>query len=423
MWYRSALQALPVLLLLAAPGFAQTPSPAAPDPSTLVRVYLDCSACDMTFLRQEIHYLDFVVDPHDSEVHVLVTVRRTGAGGNEYTIKYIGQERFAGDDRTLLYASSPTDTEDEERRGFARVFGLGLTPYLVESAAMDSLELVYDGDRDSQSVESGGDPWDSWIFRLSGSVQMDAETSSSSHRYRSSVSANRTTEAWKTSFFLNSNVQTDVFTLSDGSLLHSRSDNWRARQLVVRSIGPDHWAAAVRAEIGASTSTNSNLDSRTGSGLEYNFFPYSESSNRSMILQYTLGYDYFDYLEPTIYGKLNETLFDERLLYSLAFRQPWGSSLVNVEGSHYLEDPSKFRVTVDGHVDVRLFRGLMLNLDGSVASVHDQLYLPAGGATDDEILLRIRELQTSFTYSLRIGLSYQFGSIFNNVVNPRFDAR
>ncbi len=337
--------------------------------------------------------------------------------------EYLGQERFEGDDRTLLYTSLPTDTEDEERRGFARVFGLGLAPYLVDSAAVDSLELVYDDDGESQSVETGRDPWDSWIFRLSGSAQVDAESSSDSHRYRGSFSANRTTEAWKASFFVNSNVETEVFTLNDGSRLHSRSDDWRARQLVVRSLGADHWAAAVRADVGASTSTNSDLDGRTGAGLEFNFYPYSESSNRSMILQYTLGYNYFDYLEPTIYGKLSETLLDQRLLYSLAFRQPWGSSIVTVEGSHYLEDPSKFRVNVDGQIDVRLFRGLTLNIEGSAASVHDQLYLPAGGASDEEILLRIRQLETSFTYSLRIGLSYQFGSIFNNVVNPRFDGR
>ena len=78
---------------------------------------------------------------------------------------------------------------------------------------------------------------------------------------------------------------------------------------------------------------------------------------------------------------------------------------------------------MDGQIDVRLFGGLTLNIEGSAASVHDQLYLPAGGATDDEILLRIRELEPSFNYSLSIGLSYQFRSIFNNVVNPRFDGR
>jgi len=43
------------------------------------------------------------------------------------------------------------------------------------------------------------------------------------------------------------------------------------------------------------------------------------------------------------------------------------------------------------------------------------------GASLEEILLRRRELETSYYYYFSIGLSYTFGSIYNNVVNPRFD--
>jgi hypothetical protein len=34
--------------------------------------------------------------------------------------------------------------------------------------------------------------------------------------------------------------------------------------------------------------------------------------------------------------------------------------------------------------------------------------------------LRLRQLATSYTYFINLGLSYSFGSIFNNIVNPRF---
>jgi hypothetical protein len=57
---------------------------------------------------------------------------------------------------------------------------------------------------------------------------------------------------------------------------------------------------------------------------------------------------------------------------------------------------------------------------GSASRINDQLYLPAEGATDEEILLRRRQLATSYRYRLSIGASYTFGSIFNNVVNTRF---
>jgi len=45
---------------------------------------------------------------------------------------------------------------------------------------------------------------------------------------------------------------------------------------------------------------------------------------------------------------------------------------------------------------------------------------PKGGASFEEILLQRRELATSYSYFASVGLSYSFGSIFSNVVNPRF---
>jgi hypothetical protein len=61
-----------------------------------------------------------------------------------------------------------------------------------------------------------------------------------------------------------------------------------------------------------------------------------------------------------------------------------------------------------------------VNFGGSAARIRDQLYLRAGEATDEEILLRRRQLATSYRYSMFVGVGYTFGSIFNNIVNPRF---
>lgn len=52
--------------------------------------------------------------------------------------------------------------------------------------------------------------------------------------------------------------------------------------------------------------------------------------------------------------------------------------------------------------------------------LRDQMYLAKGGATDGEVLLRRRQLATSYQYFAGAGLSYTFGSIYNSVVNRRF---
>ena len=53
--------------------------------------------------------------------------------------------------------------------------------------------------------------------------------------------------------------------------------------------------------------------------------------------------------------------------------------------------------------------------------MRDQLFLPRRGASDEEVLLRQRDLDTDFDYALNVNLRFTFGSIFNNIVNPRFD--
>ena len=71
-------------------------------------------------------------------------------------------------------------------------------------------------------------------------------------------------------------------------------------------------------------------------------------------------------------------------------------------------------------MSLRLFRGFSVNVNGNYAWIRDQLFIPAGAASTEDVLLRQRQLNTSFNYFTIIGFSYQFGSIFNNVVNPRF---
>jgi hypothetical protein len=100
--------------------------------------------------------------------------------------------------------------------------------------------------------------------------------------------------------------------------------------------------------------------------------------------------------------------------------QPWGRTRISLTGSQYLHDAALNQVALSGSVSLRLFRGFSVNASGFYAWVRDQLFLPAGEATTEEILLQQRQLQTSFTYFTSFGFSYQFGSIFNNVVNPRF---
>nr|MDQ3389488.1 hypothetical protein [Gemmatimonadota bacterium] len=174
---------------------------------------------------------------------------------------------------------------------------------------------------------------------------------------------------------------------------------------------------------GSATSTtflNQRLALRIAPAVEYNLFPYAEATRRQLTFQYSTGVNYFDYEETTIFGKAEEALLDQSLGVALALRQPWGSVNTSLEGSHYLHDFERNRLQLSGGVNLRLIKGLQLNVGGSAERVRDQLYIPAGTRTPEEILLRQRQLETGYRYFGSVGISYTFGSIFNNVVNPRF---
>ncbi len=248
---------------------------------------------------------------------------------------------------------------------------------------------------------------------------MSGERTTRTRNLSSSITANRTTEDWKVNVNGNVNVHTGEFDLRGGQTIVDRSHDHSLGGIVVRSVGP-HWALATRGRLASTTFLNQALASRVGGGVEYSVFPYSESSHREMTLQLTSNVNHFEYIERTIYGRMRETAGDAALVGAFDLRQPWGSCGLSLETATYLTDVDRRRMAATGNLDVRLFKGFALSFDGAASRINDQLYLPAGAASDEAILLRRRQQATTYRYHFSIGLSYTFGSIFNNVVNTRF---
>ena len=93
---------------------------------------------------------------------------------------------------------------------------------------------------------------------------------------------------------------------------------------------------------------------------------------------------------------------------------------MDLSGFHFLDDMGKSRLSFSPNADLRIAKGLSLSLYADYTVLHDQLYLPKGEATREEVLLRQSQLATTYRAYLYMGLSYTFGSVLNNVVNPRF---
>lgn len=414
---------LALLMCFAASATVQAQAPA--DVATPARVFLDCGhMCDQDFLRTEITYVDWVRDRTAADVHLLVTTQATGGAGTEYTLAFLGQQRFTGLADTLRYVAAATNTGDDTRRGVGRTMALGLARFVARTGAASQVTIAGRAASDSTvPATETRDPWDHWTFRINGSTNFSGERSFESRYYYTSISANRITADWKLTLSANQSQDIDRFIFEDQDGTRTAFNGFKRslglNNLVVRSLTP-HWSAGVRSAITSSTYYNQSANVSVIPSVEYNVFPYDESTRRQLRIQYGVGGRSLHYRDTTIYEKLEETKPLHSATVALDLKQPWGSTTLSMDAQQYLDQPKYYRWSSFANANVRVFKGFSLNFYGGYERLRDQIYISAQGASRDEILTRQRQLETGFYYWGGIGMSYTFGSIFNNIVNPRF---
>lgn len=384
---------------------------------TAPKVFIDCSYCDRDYIRTEISFVNYVRDRKDAQVHVLITTQQTGAGGTEYTLLFNGQGEFEGIDNELKYVSGNTDTSDEVREGLVDILKIGLVPYAGKTPIAERISISYQGGVEQQTSTS--DKWDYWVFSLSGRAYFRGEQRSRNNSISGSFSANRITPEFKFRSSYSGGRDVDRFSLTTGTSINTSSSH-TFRLLAVKSVS-DHWSVGAGMSAWSSTYSNIRFAVNPAPAVEYNFFPYSESTRRQLRFLWKPGFRYNQYNEETIYNKTSETLWGEEFSIALEMQQKWGNITTAFEASHYFSDLSKNRLEVYMDFSIRLFKGLSFNTYGRFSRIRDQLSLKKGIATDEEVLLRQTQLATGYSYYGSFGLSYTFGSIFSNVVNPRFN--
>ena len=404
-----------LLVFSAGSAFAQAPAPGRQAP---LKVFLDCQhICDTDYIVKELTFVDHVRDSQSADIHAMVTTEETGGGGTRWTIKFIGRGAFSGHDETVTFATPQTSTADDRRRAVLRWLKLGLATHAAVASGLDDLDITHTVAA-AAAVPAARDPWKAWVFSLNVNGNLSGEATSKYASYRLNGSASRVTEAWKVNLFGSWNRNTNEFEV-DEETVESLTSGWDASALVVKSLGPK-WSAAATTAIGGSTFSNYDLRTRTLGGVEYDFFPYAESTRRSLTLSYMAGFATYDFQEVTIFDTLSKKQPEHQLASYLGLRQPWGTIGLQSTFMQHLNDLSKTRLTVYGEASVRLFKGFSFETYGQYARIRDQINLRKSEVEEEEILLRLRQLETGYSYYIGFGVTYRFGSIYNNVVNPRF---
>lgn len=369
-----------------------------------------------SYIKKEITFINYVRDLKEADVYIIISDQETGSGGESYTVFYVGQNKYSGMNDTLKLTSTPDDTEDVFRKKAVNALKMGFMRYVLKTPLSQFFDIRF-----TQPIKETvvTDKWNNWVFRTSMSGSLNGERSYKSTSLSGSFSVNRVIEKSKFQTYLSYSWYKQKYQMNDSTFIDSYRNSQSLNVYYVKSVN-DHWSTGFSTGLSKSSYGGYDLQYRLAPAIEYDIFPYSESTRRQLRIMYEAGYKYFDYADTTIYNKLTEHLAYHELSASLELIQKWGSFDFTVAWSNYFHDWSKNNLGGNLQMSVRVFKGMNINFSGSASIVNDQLSLPKGGVSDFDIITRNKMTQTKFEYYAYFGFSYTFGSIYNNAVNPRF---
>jgi hypothetical protein len=405
----------PVLFLCSSTLFSQEGVISSTDTlrKHAINVYMD-NVPD--YVKKEIPFLNYVRDKKVADLIIIETMQRTGSGGSELTLYIEGQFDFAGVMDTIKFAFYPDETEDQMRARAVRTFKMGLVKYIIDTPLAEFIDITF---TEPITEEVSSDRWNNWVFRTRLSTNLNGQKTSNSRSIGTLLNAGRTTSEWKLNVGLIYDHSQTKYDYGDIKATNTKKSS-RIWGDAVKSIN-DHWSVGLSADAYSSIYSNYDLALSLEPAIEYDIFPYSESTRRIFRIFYIASFKYNDYSDTTQFFKTEETLWSHRIQTSFTTVQKWGEVYFYAGWSNYLHDFSLNNLTFNSSINLRIAKGLSVNAAAFYSFIHDQVSLRKGDASVEDVLLQRQELSTSFSYRIRFGITYTFGSIYSNVVNPRLN--
>jgi len=390
-------------------------------------LYIKCWQCDMTRLKREIGFVNYVIQRQDADIVVLVTDQSTG-NGSKYSIYFEGQgDNMNNLKDTMKIDVLNTDSESVIDDRLIATIKKGLLPYLINSPIGN--KITYSIKIETQKKEEKiDDPWNSWVFSVSGRGRFSGQSSYDRVSFYSSLNAKRITEKSILSFYGSNNivkrnyyVRDSLFNKIDSLTVSTERTSKYFSGKYIHSLN-NHWSAGAFLSANSDTYSNFDLGLSLRLGVEYNLFDFKKSDRKSLVFSYKIGGLYNDYVDTTIYNKLEESLLQQSISLSLFQKQKWGDINLGASFSNYMHDIRINNLSFNGSVSWNVFKGVNLNIGGYLSFVNDQISLQKQGVDIIDKVLGDRLLSTDYTAFSWVGLSYTFGSKYANAVNPRFSS-
>jgi hypothetical protein len=395
------------------------PSETNPEDPTIPKIFLNCDFCDQDFYKNEIAYLVFVRDQRLADFTVLFRVIQTGGGGEEYSLEFNGKNTYEGININEKFNSTPNMSQNNIREGLLAALKRGSLHYLIQSPLYTKIDYSVEGLNSEQTTDSIRDKWNLWIFNVNTNLYGSGQEYNRNISLGASFSANRTSDKnlFEAGFWYNNNSA--MYEIEGEEPLRYSIRQFGAYNQDAITIG-DHWAVGYSTDFYSSTVTNMRTSLAFSPAVEYNIFPYSESTKRQFRLNYKLGFQHLDYVSPTYRNHMNDMFLSQSFSARYRLVKNWGNIGVGVGFRHLYDEEHFFNVNFSPSISWNIFKGFNFNVQGNYSIVKDQFFLKLDEVSSEEILTGQIQLKSAYNFFVFMGISYSFGSIYNNVVNVRF---
>ena len=385
-----------------------------------LNVFLDCNyICDEDFLKREMPYINFMRNPTDSHVQIIIQSQKSASGGSRLSLRFIGLNQFQSTENEYFVNLEPDASEEDSRQEILEMLKKGLFYYLLRSEEAKNFKLSY---KKSAILDTKDeiDNWRNWVFRINLNGWLNREKGYSNSNYYSSLSINKISEESKFLSNFRLNNSSTIYDYPDYKL-KTETKNSSANFTYVKSLGAKFSAGAI-SNISRNTFSNYNYKFRFIPSVEYNVYPYDESTKHRLSMLYGVGIGFNDYIDSTIYLKTQDAFALQQIEFKYDNIQKWGNIGFNFYGYQILnpEDFGKYYLNIGTDFNWNVVKGLSVSLWAWATLNRAQISLVKGDISSEDILTRQRELESNYKFNMSFGLSYTFGSTKNNIVNSRF---
>jgi hypothetical protein len=354
----------------------------------------------------------------------MVNELTNGSGGSQFDIIFKGQKRYASQRDTLVFNMRGKATDDEIRYAMLENVQLGLVPYLIKTSSKDRMSLFFD--ESLVPAEDETDPWNNWMFELSGDGSFFNSRPNTMLMLGGSVYISKINPKIKIESSTSFNYMSSEFRMYDkdkkDSIIFRYKDVQRSLysyNRFVKSMG-EHFGLGVIGVYMKSVYSNYKHKVRFGPAIEANLFKYSEASRKQFRICYGLYYERSDYDTLTVNDRWFDNLISNEFKVIVSYNETWGTLKSSIWASCYLNDFQQFDIGSSFSASVNLGKGISFYLTAGFAYSQNQINLPKDQSDIYGGMVRSREMFSELNYRVGIGIAYRFGSIFNNAVNPRF---